>query len=325
MNKLYKILENNLGAKITEYREKWSNAGKDGYVPNYPLHLNFELNYGCNLKCDFCLYSIPLKDWGYNIDTSKIITLEKYREIINEGADNSLYSVEFNGVNEPLLKKDICKYIKYVHEKNILVSSLHTNAMLLTKNLSKELINSGLKIIIFSVDAFSSEIYNKIRVKSDYDTVVNNINNFLEIRKKQNSTFPLVQMSFSKNKLNLTDLSKYIGYWENKVDFISTSSFCNPFIGGDKERYAEDTYRESGYEMKECYEPYQRLLIRNDGKVHFCCSFFGGKNVVGDIYINSIYDIWNGDKLRKDRLLVNDNKNMLEICKKCRLSMKSIK
>ena len=195
VNKLCKILENNLGEKIKEYRNKWDRSGKNGYIPTYPLHLNFELKYGCNLKCDFCLYSVPQKEWRYNVETSKKISFDKYKEIIDEGSKNGLYSVEFNGINEPLLEKNIHQYIKYVHKKDILVSSLHTNAMLLTNDRSEELIDSGLKIIIFSVDAIESETYNRIRIGSDYDIILKNINNFLYIRKKQNSIFPLVQMS----------------------------------------------------------------------------------------------------------------------------------
>ena len=322
MSNLYNIIESRLGNKVKEYRRKWNSAGKDGYVPDYPLHLNFELNHGCNLKCDFCLYSIPVKNWGYDIDTSKMIVFEKYKEIIDEGEDNDFYSVEFNGVNEPILKKDICRYIEYAHEKNILVSSLHTNALSLTEYKSKELIDSGLKIIIFSVDAIRAEIYNQIRIGSNYEVVLKNINDFLNIRGKQKSGFPLVQMSFSVNKLNHVELSDYIDYWKPKVDLISTSDFCNPFIGGDKEKYAEDKYRFTSYCMGACYEPFQRLFIRNDGKVHSCCSFFGGEYVVGDINKSSIKEIWESDRMKRIRLNVN-SKDGFPICNKCRQSMKA--
>jgi radical SAM protein with 4Fe4S-binding SPASM domain len=321
VNKLYDIMNNYFGDRVIEYRKQWSVAGKNGYVPNYPLHLNFELNHGCNLKCDFCLYSIPLQKWNYHVDASKKIPFYKYQDIIKDGSKKGLFSVEFNGINEPLLKKDICRYIEYIHKKDILVSSLHTNAMLLTEDMSINLIDSGLKIIIFSVDAINREIYNQIRVNSNYDMVLNNINSFLDIRKKRKSIFPLVQMSFSINKFNYTDLSAYIDYWEPRVDLISTSDFCNPFIGGDKEKYAEDKYRFNSFRMGDCYEPYQRLFIRNDGKVHSCCSFFGGEYVVGDIYKKTIQEIWNDNRIKKIRLEVN-SKNGFSICNKCRMSMR---
>jgi len=262
-----------------------------------------------------------MEDWNYRVDTSKKISFDKYKEIIDEGSKNDLFSVEFNGINEPLLKKDICRYIKYIHEKQIPVSSLHTNATLLTEDRSKDLIDSGLKIIIFSVDAIKASTYNKIRVGSDYDRVLKNINYFLDIRKQQKSIFPLVQMSFSKNKFNYEELPDYIKYWESKVDFISTSSFSNPFMGGSKEKYAEEKYRYDSYIMEECYEPFQRLLIRNDGKVHFCCSFFGGEKVIGDIYENSISEIWHCDKLNKVRSSMNSD-GEVSICQKCKQSMR---
>ena len=46
--------------------------------------------------------------------------------------------------------------------------SLHTNALLLTEELSYQLVKSGLTTISFSLDAVREETYNKIRVGSNY-------------------------------------------------------------------------------------------------------------------------------------------------------------
>ena len=136
-----------------------------------------------------------------------------------------------------------------------------------------------------------------------------------------NKKNPIVQMSFSKNKINYKEMGDYISYWKNKVDIISTSSFCNPFIGTKKEKEIENKYRLEDIDMGECYEPFQRLLIRQDGKVHPCCSFFGGEYIVGDIYKNSIREIWNMAAMAKIRLGVN-SKNGFPICCRCRESMR---
>jgi len=317
---LYKIMEEKLGSKIGEYRKKWEAAGKDGIVLDYPLHLNFELNFGCNLKCDFCLYSIPPEEWNYEVDISKKISLNKYSEIIDNSFDNNLYSVEFNGINEPLLKKDIVKYIKYACEKDIPVTSLHTNSIALDSKKAEDLISSGLKIIIFSVDAINKGVYKDIRSAEVYDLIFNNINNFLKIKKDMNSIFPLVQMSFNKNKCNYKEVDDYTKYWESRVDCVSVSHFCNPFIGGKKYKEIENKFRLDSNVLYECYEPYQRLFIRNNGKVSPCCSFFGGEFIVGDIYNQSIYDIWHGEKMKEIRLKVNC-KNGFNLCDKCRESM----
>ena len=45
INKLYEILERELGSKVGEYRKKWKDIEKTGVASKYPLHLNFELNF----------------------------------------------------------------------------------------------------------------------------------------------------------------------------------------------------------------------------------------------------------------------------------------
>jgi radical SAM protein with 4Fe4S-binding SPASM domain len=319
MSKAYEIIESKLGASIKDYRDKWDMAGKNNYIPDYPLHLNFELTYGCNLKCEFCICSLPVEEWPYKVSPSKSISFDKYCEIIDEACCSGLYSIELNGINEPLLKKDIDRYIRYAKDKGVLIVSLHSNAFVLTNEISKKIINSGLDLIIFSVDAIKKQTYNSIRKGGDFDRVMYNIHEFLNIKKEKD--FPLVQMSFSKNKFNYNELDEYISYWEDKVDIVSESSFCNPFIGTKREKEIEDKYRLESVSMNNCYEPFQRLFIRQDGKVHPCCSFFGGEYIVGDIYDDSIREIWNNLKIKEFRKKVFEENDKNFICNKCRKSM----
>ena len=40
--------------KYKEYRDKWSKAEKGKYLSNFPLNIEMEPTYYCNLKCPFC-------------------------------------------------------------------------------------------------------------------------------------------------------------------------------------------------------------------------------------------------------------------------------
>ena len=321
MNNIYTILEKKLGSKVKEYRDKWNKAGKDGYIPEYPLHLNFELTFGCNLKCDFCIHSIPLSEWSYKVDPTKQISFEKYKEIIDEGIKKGLCSVSLNGNNEPLLKKDIDKYIRYAVDNGIIEISLHTNGYILSKEISKNIIKSGLTTIMFSVDAYSKEVYGKIRKNGNYKKTINNILNFIEIKKNSNFDFPLIQVSFVRNKINIDELNKFVKFWKNKVDNVEVQSFRNLFINHysynkiQKKYYLEDDF------FTNCYDPYRRVSIQNNGNVFPCCSTYGNEIIIGNIYKNSIYEIWNNEKIKNIRKKIKDNeKEQPYACKKCRLS-----
>lgn len=321
----YKIIESELGPAVAEYRRKWSIAGKDGKAFEYPLHLNFELTFGCNLRCKFCPYSVPLSEWGYKVNTKEKIQFDKYCEIIDDGVKNGLCSVALNGNNEPFLQKDIIDYIRYAKKAGVLEISLHTNGLALTESISKELLDAGLTIIMFSVDAVTKETYEKIRCGGDYDAVVKNVETFLELKKTSGKVFPLTRISFVKNKVNINEFGDFIDYWDEKIDFFAIQTFFNPFVGKSNYDEIESLYRFEGFEFDVCFQPYQRLFILNDGKVAPCCSNYGAEMIVGDIYENSIFEIWNGEKMKELRSSLNEGVLCRpEACTKCRASVSSL-
>ena len=320
MDNIYKIIEKKFGDRVKNYRQKWNQVVSKKEMFEYSLHLNFELISGCNLNCEYCIHSLSSKK------TRKIISFNKYTEIIDEGIKNNLYSIELNGLNEPLLQKDIEKYIKYAKDAGVLIISLHTNATLLNEKMIISLMKSGLTLLIFSVDAFKKETYEKMRKGANYEKTIENINNFLRIKKEMGSDIPLSKMAFIKNKMNQNELIEYTNFWKDKVDAISTSHFCNPFEGEYNYEEIEKKYRLDDFNIFPCTEPYQRLFISSNGIVYPCCSFFGQEFPVGSIYKNSIKDIWNGKKMEKIRRLVNSNENkQLSFCVKCRNSMRGAK
>ena len=64
-------------------------------------------------------------------------------------------------------------------------------------------------------------------------------------------------------------------------------------------------------------------MITCDGNVMPCCSGYGLELVVGNIYQDSISNIWNGKKMKEFRLAVNaKTEEQPEPCRKCRASVK---
>ena len=44
--------------KYQEYRKLWKEASSLKYIPEYPLQIDFELNYSCNFACEMCTWSV---------------------------------------------------------------------------------------------------------------------------------------------------------------------------------------------------------------------------------------------------------------------------
>ena len=168
-----------IGEKYDDYRVDWNRANDLELVTEFPLFLHFDMNQKCNLKCPHCIVSDEqlLKKYysGENLNFSK------YARAIDEGREYGCPSVSVQGNNEPLLNKELEKYIKYASTSNYIDIMMNSNASALTRDRSRSILDSGLTRLRFSLDAYYKTTFEKIRVGGDYDRVLRNIDNFLDI------------------------------------------------------------------------------------------------------------------------------------------------
>ena len=152
--------------------QKWIDYRKSDAVNNFeiqtdfPMFLHLDLHQVCNYNCPHCNIS-HLDELKKQFDgkISEKMDFEKYKRIIDEGSEHNCPSVEPQGTNEPLLIKDFEKYLKYAHSKNFIDIMINTNGSALTERRSKQLLDSGITRLRFSLDAATLETYAKIRVE----------------------------------------------------------------------------------------------------------------------------------------------------------------
>lgn len=321
------LLVNLLGRSYRVYRNKWQMASGFKQIYDYPVHLDFELNFGCNLKCPQCILQANVSEFAvghpYHKDTKKNkISFEKFKEIIDEGAEHGLCSITIGVNNEPLINPDLEKFIKYAKRKGIIDIILITNGILLIKSRSLRLIKSGLTKLYFSIDAINEDTYRRIRKGGDLKQVMTNINNFLELKRKLRAVLPITRVSFVKSKVNSAETEEFINYWTPRVDFVCLQAFMPPVYQDSKYKDIIKMFQIENSDLKSpgpCPQPYQRLTIYHDGSVHPCCNWPGATLIAGNIHSDSIHAIWNSDKMKKMRIAANDLENMPRECAECRM------
>lgn len=333
-------LEEVKGKKYMEYRKQWTETGTFNVETNYPTQVDFELNPSCNLKCPMCTWS-AVETFGQGKESW--MPFDKYKKIIDE-IHEKVMSVNLNYVNEPLIRKDIVDFVKYASDKGIMEVMFNTNGTLLTKELSEKLILSGITKLSFSLDAFTKKTYDKIRIGSNFDKVMKNIDDFLKVRKKLKKKVPLFKVTFLKVLENKNELKPFLKYWEKKADLISIQNPNNPFaqkkfngelineklkkkrekwldIESEKKNLIKTKKISNEYEfdnLKRCSQPNQRLVIDSDGAVHPCCNFRGKDITVGNAFKESIYSIWNNKKYKYLRKIHKSGKYYKhKVCKEC--------
>ena len=172
------------------YREKWKAKQTD------LLFVLLETNSECNLTCPMCIHSI-----GY--EKAPRMKDDLFEEALKNIADMKIPSVSMNMTNEPLLDMKIFERISKVSDlPDVVDIHMNTNAVLLSEDRAKKLIDSGLTRLLIGFDAFSKKIFEETRTGASYDEVKSNILNFINIKKSLGSVFPIIRLSFVKTSIN---------------------------------------------------------------------------------------------------------------------------
>lgn len=304
-----------LGDNFREYRRQWEQVSSCELLTEFPLFLVIESHYRCNLRCIHCVH-------GYNELKSKYVyhdemNFELYKRIIDEVSQYHCPSLSLNSTSEPLLMKNIARYIQYAANRGFMDIMINTNGLLLTKDKIEQLLDSGLTRLMVSLDAFTKETYDKIRIGSDFYKVLKNIDMFLNMRNRRRQKLPLLRVSLVCLSFNESEIDSFIKYWRDRADYIAIQEFASPEPEWDK---FESFFAGSRtiLEKFSCPQPWQRLVIQGDGSVLPCCSQFGQELKLGNVKERSIQSIWRSPEMEHLRKVHKEGRYKDNpTCRKC--------
>lgn len=310
----YKQISEKDANDFRAYRKKWDDSLKFEQV-NFPLYILTELTFSCNYRCPQCILGDDEQRIKYSPDPL-IMSFDLFKRIIDEGKANGCRSLCLNFINEPLLCKDLIERIEYAKKQGFLDIFMNTNGELLNEKNSERLIKSGLTRLMVSIDAHSEETFKKIRVGGNYEKVKENTIRLMKIREKLGYTLPLIRTSFVLQKDNQHELEEFKKYWMNVVDYVHIQIYAKPYDTAEDFRINNE--QELPTETFRCDQPNNRIVIRADGTVNPCCSSYAYELPMGNVMINSVYEIWNSPQFKELRQIHFDGKYQKnEICAKC--------
>ena len=272
----------------------------------YPIQLDIELNGGCNMSCPFCLH-------GYKKTKNVNLPIEDFKNIIHQAIELGVKSIKFNYINEPMLRKDLEECIKYAKSKGILNVYMVTNGTVLNKKRRLSLLASGITKVFISLDAATKETYEKQRLSGMFETVKNNIKEFIKLRNSQGKKFPLVRVSFLKNSINIHEKEDFEKQWANIADIINFQTMNE--VPDVKTGLLVE---KSIIPDKGCSFPFKQMVVDHLGNIQPCCKLEGKKLIVGNIKKMSLKEAWNSKKFTNLRKIHKNNDwKKHSICYKC--------
>ncbi len=130
-------------------------------------YLRVSVTERCNFRCQYCM---PEKPFSW-VPQEKLLSFEDMFEFIKVGIDEGIEKVRLTG-GEPLLRKDLDKFIKMIASYSpSLDLSLTTNAFLL-EDAAQKLKDAGLKRVNISLDSLKPSVAHHIAQKDVLEKVL---------------------------------------------------------------------------------------------------------------------------------------------------------
>ena len=228
--------------RYLEYREKWFNNPPNFILNEAPLNLDIEISSACNLKCPMCGRTIEMEKGQERRYHAGLMDYELYKKIIDEAAEIGAYAIKLNWRGEPLLHPQVVDMVRYAKEKGIIDIMFNTNGVLLSEQMSEDLIKAGLDKMFFSIDSIQKERFEKYRCGAVFEEVMENIKNFGKINERLGHT---VETRVSKVKLTETEDENeaYMEYFEGLVDKVAFLDYI-PYGEKDFGKPVDRTYQD---------------------------------------------------------------------------------
>ncbi|MBO6805957.1 radical SAM/SPASM domain-containing protein [Thalassospira sp.] len=266
-----------------------------------PLCVDIETAAVCDLACSFCF-----RQWVATPD--KIIKMDLYKALIDQCKELGVPSIKLNWRGEPLLHPQLPEMIDYAKRAGILEVIINSNATTLNESKARELIDSGLDLLIYSFDGGTKETYEKMRPgrfkANTFEEVYGNIRNFSDIRSDMGAILPRTKIQMILTKETFEEKDTFFANFSDCVDDVTVKPYTER--GGKISELDESTSKILAEELDRlklphdvpfwrdlngnmyvstgripCEQPFQRVLVTYDGRVSMCCYDWGSQYPVG--------------------------------------------
>ncbi|MCL6450423.1 MAG: radical SAM protein [Acetobacteraceae bacterium] len=255
-----------------------------------------ELTNDCNLRCAMCPRSgarpVGYLDLGF---------LGRLLEREGRWLQGQHVWLHFHG--EPLLHPRLLEAVRLVRAAGA-YPRLSTNCTLLTPEVSRGLIQSGLSYLVFSVDGWSPTTHRALRRGSDFEAVTANVLQFLRFRREMGATEPLTQVQFLDAGPTHEGIDRAWELWaDSGVDFINIRRISSRAgqVRGWRRLRLPGAPAAATKDRPPCWWLWHATVVLCDGRVAPCCCDLEGSMILGDLRHQSLAEVWGGPAYRRLR------------------------
>jgi radical SAM protein with 4Fe4S-binding SPASM domain len=269
------------------------------YRRRFPRTVRVETTNHCQAACSFC----PRDSIGR---PKTFMKQEMFEHIVDECVVGGCRLMHLHGFGEPLLDKQLPERIKFAKEAGIPRVKIFTNGDLLKGALAERLLESGVDEIKISIDGADSGEFNRLRIGLDYSKVLDNVKAFRKLRDSSGLEKPLIVAATCQTS-NREQTEKMLAGVVDHIDFASIHNW-----GGALGMLTNQRIR------KPCDRLWRTLTVLVNGDVSLCCLDYSGKEVLGNVEIMTMQEIWNNQRYKELRAMHrNSQQDQIPLCSNC--------
>jgi radical SAM protein with 4Fe4S-binding SPASM domain len=309
---------------------EWELRRQKTVLRSYPYYYIIDVCDVCNLRCPLCPTG--------NLTIARkqaMLSLQQYKEIFDKIKEYALVVSMYNH-GEPLLNPDVFSIVEHTH-RNRVGTNISSNFNWPQPVEINDFIRSGLDYVTVSLDGVTQEAYEQYRVRGDIAEVFENLRRLVSAKKVLKSKTPFVEWQFIVFKHNEhemaaarklaaeigVDLLRFVSPGMQPEDMHNTELQDkwmpdNPMYWERNPKLVE----ERGYVFdRACFYLYRSMFIYPGGGVTPCCFAHDDRQDFGNIYQNSVAEIWNSQMYRSSRMLFSktapSESRVETVCDKC--------
>ena len=278
-------------------------------LSSMPYSVKLEPTNVCNLDCVFCDRKKVHYEEGF-------VAFDDFRKVFDQIKRN-LYFCALELWGEPLLHKDICKIIRYIHDNNV-ATYVSTNLNYLTDEIAEGLMKTGLDLLTIAVDGATQETYSKYRKDGDFSKVVENLRTLVR-KKREVGSSTQIELQFIVFRYNEHEVGKIKALAKNiGVDSLK----LRPGLTDNDEWVPKN--RKYRYDSKKvarkrtCWWLWRTVSISWNGLVFPCCRKVFDDSF-GDMHEMDFRQIWNNKSYVDSRRCFSSNDKKDTPCYTCEI------
>lgn len=168
------------------------------------IDITMDITNRCPLRCIQCR-----KTYSERPEDQRDLDFELFRRIAADIFPHAR-SVMLSSAGEPLMSRNFLDAIELTRSCGVQDISFITSGLHLNPARAEKIVDMGVRRIEFSIDGASAAVYNKIRVGSNFDRVIANIENLNRIKKEKQSDVPLLRFNLVLMRSNIEELPDYV-------------------------------------------------------------------------------------------------------------------